>query len=94
MRNAEGYSVITPAGGRVIEHDTTTCGHCNAVEFTKGAGAQMKVIVFKTDGSHELRDARICHTCWRWVCPKRQCDECVPFEKRLDIEEKKLRGLI
>lgn len=87
MRNAEGYSVVVSPGERPIEHDTATCAHCQGISFTKSPGGKLQVLMFKNDGSHVLRDIGFCRNCYRYVCPRCEGKECVPFEKKLDLEE-------
>lgn len=88
MRNPEGYSIITdPAFARPIEHDTTSCGHCNAISFTQVKGGKPQVLIFQNDGNHVMRDVPFCRNCFRFICPRCEGKECYPFEKYLDKVE-------
>jgi hypothetical protein len=96
MFRAEGYNAITLPGSRVIEHDTTTCRHCQAVSFVKGTGSQMQVKVISADGLFfRYEAAHFCRNCWGWCCPRPECrKECKPFLAKLDAEEKMMRKFI
>lgn len=96
MLKAEGYSVINNPGERALEHDTFTCGHCMAITFTKaGLGGPLQVAMIQADGSVRMIDAGFCRSCWRHICPRCQNNfECVPYQKKIDIEETAARKLI
>jgi hypothetical protein len=84
----QGYNVVTAPGERALERDTLTCVHCGRVNFTKGIGGQMQVLVFRSDASHYLVDAHFCRGCWGWVCPRKECtSECKHRFKRMEEEE-------
>jgi len=53
--------------------DTAQCVHCNGhFQIVRGSG----------------RVRGFCTKCMGPTCGSRECDECVPFEKRLEIMEK------
>ena len=93
MRDAGGYSIITAPGERAVENDLENCAHCQAVQFLRaGLGGNPEIMIFRADGTHYLREARRCSNCWKFVCPKPGCNQdCVPFEKKLDQEERAAR---
>lgn len=100
MFRAEGYSIITAPGERAIEQDTYTCGHCNAISFTKPlVGGTLQVAVVQNDGSVRMQPAGFCRKCWRWICPRCEAAagrgfECVPLEAKIEAEEAAARKLI
>lgn len=94
MRNAEGYSVIVSPGERPVEHDTATCGHCQQITFTQSTMGKPQVLVFRADGSHVMRDIGFCRNCFRHICPRCEGKDCLPFEKRIDAEERVARRLV
>jgi hypothetical protein len=73
MRNAQGYATITSPNG-VAECDTFTCNHCNSVTHVKP-----KMDPAALGG--------LCKMCMRLVCSKCVGNACLPFEKKLEIEE-------
>lgn len=97
MLNASGYSVIVEPGKRNVEHDTISCAHCGKIEFTRagfGPGG-LQVAVIKRDLSVEMRPAPFCRNCYRHICPRCEGKDCVPLEKKIDIEESAARkGII
>lgn len=81
-------SLRIETGGRLDEHDTITCGHCNRVY----------VVPHKAEETDARPPAQFCYTCKQAVCPacmrqppRRDRDGnvvyCVPFQKRLDAVE-------
>jgi hypothetical protein len=92
MRDAPGYSIITSPGERALEHDLYTCAHCNAITFTKSGLGRLQVAIIMRDGTTQMRDAGFCRNCFRHVCPRCDGKECVPFEKKIDLEEKAARA--
>lgn len=98
MRNAGGFAETILPGARTIERDTYTCGHCQNISFTEnvtvGGTRKLQVLLFRSDGSHVMADAGFCRNCFRHICPRCDGKPCVPFEKRLDDEERSARGLI
>lgn len=95
MRNPQGYAVITsPEKARVTfdkmrcedvcagvnERDTFSCVHCNRVVHVRPKASMDEV------GS-------MCRNCMKMVCPKCASGPCVPFMKKLELEEKRFQAL-
>ena len=95
MRNPGGYAVIIspdpgtanfdrhrneqlPAG--TFEADTFTCCHCNRVIHVKPRAPMDEF------GS-------MCRNCMKMVCPRCADGPCVPFEKKIEAEERRGRAL-
>lgn len=91
MRNPGGYVLITsPEPTRVrldrfraedvsaglLERDTFTCVHCNSVVSVKPMAPMDQF------GS-------MCRNCMKMVCPTCADGPCVPFEKKLEMAEKR-----
>jgi hypothetical protein len=92
MREANGYSIITSPGQRSVEHDLSCCAHCHGVQFMKAGFGHPQIMIFRADTTHYLVEAHRCRNCFQFVCPKSECQrECVPFEKKLDAEERAAR---
>lgn len=95
MLKPEGYSIITAPGARDVEHETSTCAHCQAISLMRAGFGPAQVKVMRADGSHYFVEAPFCRGCFRHICPRKECGEqCVPFEKRLEIEERAARRMI
>jgi hypothetical protein len=95
LRNPGGYAVITsPEQARVnfdkfrcdeisagiTEVDTFTCFHCAKVMHVKTKAPMDDV------GS-------MCRNCMKMVCPRCASGPCVPFLKKLELEEKRFQAL-
>lgn len=79
-KNAAGYSIITSPGERAIESDISKCAHCQAVIFLKPLCKPSEAPNF-------------CMNCYQPVCDKPACQECVPFMRKVEEEERKaIRG--
>jgi hypothetical protein len=63
-------------GAPVVEFDTFTCAHDN------------RVVIVKHGASPE-ECGGFCRLCMKAICPECVGKTCVPFEKRLDLVEKK-----
>ena len=96
MLNAGGYSVTFAPGERDVERDTYSCAHCGFITFTNpGFGRPLQVAVITKDLSVEMRDAPFCRSCYRHICPRCEGKDCVPIEKKVDLEEAAARkGII
>ena len=95
MRNAPGYSIITSPGERAVENDVTKCAHFQRVMLLAPGFSAPFMMVFRADGSHYMRDSVKCLNCYQHICPACEAKrECVPFEKKVDEEEKAARRLI
>ena len=98
MRKPQGYAVITsPERSSVIfdrevkprceeigagmhEVDTASCGHCNRV-------MHIKPFMDPADMGG------LCKICMKFTCPKCVDLGCTPFEKKLELAEKRGRAL-
>lgn len=74
MNRALGYAVAFDQNGKVIEHETFTCRHCQTIV----------VIAPKADpadmGGH-------CQSCNALICPDCTARPCDHFEKKLERAE-------
>ena len=75
MLKPQGYAVIFDPDQGNLERDTFTCCHCEYVYHLK-------------PGIPPENQAHFCRTCYKLACPKPECVECVPFEKKLEQWEK------
>jgi len=95
MRNPHGYAVITTpdpvrvnfdrfrceeVGAGVIERDTFTCCHCNRIIHVKPMAPMGEF------GS-------MCRNCMKMTCPTCADGPCVPFQKRLEMAERREMAL-
>jgi uncharacterized protein YprB with RNaseH-like and TPR domain len=71
MHKAGGYGVITEADGKLIEHDTFTCAHCQRVTIVPAKA--------KPDDFGDF-----CRNCMRMICVRCAGKECYPFKKKLE----------
>jgi hypothetical protein len=97
MLKPQGYGSGTgPAwrGGKT-EGDMTCCIHCGHVDLVQaGIGKPLCVLVFRTDGTHYLREAGFCRSCMASTCGRAQCIPCNNRFRALEIEEKQARRFI
>lgn len=88
MLKPSGYSIVTEPGKRNLEHDTFTCAHCRAITFTRGGiGQPLVVVVIGNDGKIRTEEVRRCFNCYEYICPRKECDVCVPALKKIEEEE-------
>ena len=73
MSLSDGYLIITGPDG-MIEYDTLQCVHCNKHYIVK-------------PGSGKRRGW--CTLCSGTTCGEVGCAACVPFEKKLDAQERR-----
>lgn len=73
MRNPQGCLTIGEK-----EHDTFTCGHCNAI-----------VVVMPKCAPEDL--GAMCKVCSSLVCSRCANGTCVPFERKLEQIESRDR---
>ena len=71
MRNPTGYGICTDRlqERKPVEYDTTTCGHCQRIIFTKPGTAQTTYLIFDRvawQWREEL--GAFCRVCMRPVC--------------------------
>lgn len=97
MLQQQGYATIIDPNSPIAvqEFDTITCPHCGSVSMTKTQGFnKYQVLVFKADGTHYMRDAGFCRSCYQPVCPKCDGKPCDNRFRRLEEEEKKQKIII
>lgn len=94
MRTAGGYSVVVSPGERPLEHDTTNCAHCGHIGFMQAGFGPPRMLIFKADGTHYLKEIERCLKCFQFICPRAQCVECIPYLKKVDDAEKAARKFI
>ena len=93
MRRSQGTAITTEPGKRDAVYDTITCGHCQRFERVKPGGVgEIVLLDVGSDGSETAKDGGFCRLCMRFLCSSPACNkECTPFEKALDLEEKRNR---
>ncbi|SRR6266567_8086756 len=97
MRQPGGYATIIDPNARqlVQEHDTFTCPHCGSVSMTRSAATgKLETMVFRADGTHYMREAGFCRSCFQHVCPRCDGKPCDNRFRRMEDEEKLARKLI
>ena len=73
--HSSGYILITEPG-KTIEHDTLQCCHCGQHFIVR-------------HGSGTVRG--FCTKCNKVTCGSPACLNCVPYEKQIEIIERKAR---
>lgn len=94
MLRADGYSIITSPGERPVEADLEKCAHCQAIQFMRAGFGAPQVMIFRADATHYMRDVSRCLNCYRFICPRCEGKPCIPFEKKVDLEEAAARKRI
>jgi hypothetical protein len=91
MRNPQGYAeIIDPGAGRLVTgFDTITCIHCGKIEMTRGPSGKLECLVFKADGTHEMREAGRCYSCWQEICPACVGKPCSNRFRKMDEDERR-----
>lgn len=77
MIEALGYATILGHHGNT-EADTRTCKHCNHVRFVKS-----------TDPKIVIDPGGTCRKCMMWICSNCLAKDCMDFEKKLDLYERR-----
>lgn len=72
MRSPGGYALITHPE-YIQEHDTYTCCHCNSVTVM---GIEQ-----------ETGLGGWCRFCAKMTCGRTSCLDCVPFERKMELQE-------
>ena len=73
---AAGYTqLFDPAVGHNIEQETRQCIHCG------------KHWVYQP-GSGQVNTRGFCLKCFGMTCGSVECDQCIPFEKWLERQER------
>jgi hypothetical protein len=97
MRNPQGYAHIIDPGARLLkqEFDTITCIHCGHVDMTRaGMTGRLEVLVYRSDGTHYMKEAGFCRGCFRPICPVCEGKPCTNRFKKLELEESAANKLI
>lgn len=96
MRTPGGYATIIDPDAKhaVQEFDTFVCAHCPSVQMTKGPNGKLEVLVYRADGSHYMKEAGFCRSCFQHICPACIGKPCFSRFKRLDQEEAAFRKFI
>lgn len=76
MRRPQGYLVIASPDSPLVERDTFTCVHCNAVTVV-------------TPSTPAEEQGGWCFQCNKMVCKMCAGKDCVPFEKKLEEMERR-----
>lgn len=80
MRKAGGWGFLTQPDGKVEEHETYTCKHCNRVTRVK-----------PRERAEDI--GGLCKTCMGLLCPR--CSAipgCYPLEKRIEQQLERQRS--
>lgn len=95
MRQPGGYVTIVEPDRPLVELDTCGCGHCGATIFTKaGSASTVYLIPTRTPGHYIEEPGAFCRVCMRSVClPCHEIGTCTPFERQLEIAERRGRLL-
>lgn len=78
----------------IVERDTLTCRHCQAIVFTKPGSAATVYLVTQRDGTVKEEAGAFCRCCMGPVCLR--CDalgRCLPWERQLERSEARARFL-
>lgn len=96
MLKQNGYSIVTNPAARPIENDLERCAHCGMVMLMKPGHGTPYVMVYRSETEVYEKEATRCSRCWQFKCPKAACNgpDCVPYEKKLDLEERAARANI
>lgn len=95
MRNAHGYGVIIDPVLGVQESDQLSCIHCGAVDMLKSSlNGAIVAMVFKSDGSHYMKECGFCRSCMKHVCPRCDGKPCNNRFRRLEEQEAAARKFI
>lgn len=91
MRDPHGYAtIIDPSfssGNGVQEFDTLSCIHCGRIDMTANKSGKLEVLVFRADGTHYMKEAGFCRSCYKPICPICDGKPCSNRFKRLDEQE-------
>lgn len=108
MRRPNGYATISDPATRVVEYDTTGCGHCQAIIFTKpGSASTVYLLPYvpqsPTDlhvlGRWQEEPGAFCRICMHPICLRcyrislTALIPCTYWERQFDAAEKQQRGL-
>jgi hypothetical protein len=95
IRGATGYATTFDPDTRMQEHDTTTCGHCQRVIFTKPHTASTVYLVLDRPSLTWREEAgAFCRVCMRPVCLACHAHGgCRPWEAMIERAESRERFL-
>jgi hypothetical protein len=95
LRNAHGYGVIIDPVLGMQESDQLSCIHCGQVDMLKSSltGA-LEVMIFRSDGTHYMKEAGFCRNCMKHICPRCVGKPCSNRFKRMEEEEARARKFI
>lgn len=96
MLRAGGYATVVDPSRPLVERDTCSCGHCQAVIFTKpGYGITTYLLPHPhLHGEWVETPGAFCRCCMKPVCLR--CDSlgrCLPWEKQFAAVEARGRFL-
>lgn len=74
MAQARGQLTIV-LDGRTVEHDTLTCSHCN--------------LPFVMPPKPAPPTGGFCRTCMKATCDRCMTGPCTPWQRRMDVAEKR-----
>jgi hypothetical protein len=89
VRRPQGYATIVDPGAPTFECDTITCSHCNRVVMVDSRMRPEQQTPFR------VIEPERCRMCMLFICPtcvyeaQRTVRACVPFERKLDMMEKR-----
>lgn len=94
MRIAQGYATISSPDAPIVERDTASCCHCNAIIFVKpGTGATVYVEP-QRQGPDKEEPGASCYRCMKAVCLACHAKgRCLPFERKIERQEARGRML-
>lgn len=84
MRRARGY-LLEVLPEKTTERETFTCAHCGKIVILPPPDAAQQA-------KNRVRDVRRCFCCDAFTCPEcARVAKCVPFEKRVEAYERRMR---
>lgn len=90
MRQPHGFAIIVDPDQRdpLLERDTVTCGHCQALVFVKPGTGATTYLIPQLDRTWKEEPGAFCRVCMSAICIT-CCDKgnCTPFEKQLEVVE-------
>lgn len=95
MRSPTGYAQVVDPDRPLVEMDSTTCGHCQRVIFTKaGTASTVYLIVDRRTLDWREEMGAFCRVCMRPVCLACHAQGgCTPWERQLEASEARERFL-
>ena len=93
MRRPQGYVSVVGGWQDQIEHDTVTCGHCNAIVLVKPGSAATVYVYPQLQGPAKEEAGAMCRVCMSHVCLR--CHDrgvCTPLMRRIEDMEDRRRN--